>query len=339
MDIAWSSAWWPVIRVLFSGERGFAGETTGFRAANAGRCGPLVATDIDLDGHKEILVAVSDNLITLKGTGNGRFQVGATHFLGVYPRAIITAELDNDGCPDVAAVGASAGGECLAVLLNDGQGSLRTPVQYPTGEYAGDLASADFDLDGHADLAVTCSQTSAPTPRGPDVVMIFRNSGSGLFKAGPTLEGTRPASVVASDFNGDGYADLAVAELRGDGVAILLGGEKLMFAAPVHYAAGPYPADVIAADLSGDHRPDLVLIDQLNGALQILESAGDGTFLPVKEYPLPEAVYPRLAVADFTRDGKLDAAVICPTLIAPAAFEGAVSTVEILVNQTDYTPD
>ena len=86
----------------------------------------------------------------------------------------------------------------------------------------------------------------------------------------PIPVGLEPQSVVAGDFNGDGRADLAVAnegsiDSSGNsipgtgGVSVLLGAGDGTFQDQVAYAAGSDPQALVTGDFNGDGRADLAV--------------------------------------------------------------------------------
>jgi hypothetical protein len=126
----------------------------------------------------------------------------------------------------------------------------------------------------------------------------------------PTLfnAGSFPQAVAVADFNGDGKADLAVADYSTGKVSILLGNGDGTFQAAHTYDVGSEPNSIAVADLNGDGIPDLVTANRASFTVSVLLGNGDGTFQPQRTFAAgtpsisgygPAAV----AVGDFNGDG------------------------------------
>src|SRR5439155_753212 len=120
--------------------------------------------------------------------------------------------------------------------------------------------------------------------------------------------GTAPLSVAIGDFNGDGKADLVVANSGDNDVSILLGNGNGTFAAAVNYAAGSLPYSVAIGDFDGDGKADLAVANFNDNNVSILLGTGNGPFAAAVNYAAGTGPY-SVAISDFNGDGKADLAV------------------------------
>jgi hypothetical protein len=133
-------------------------------------------------------------------------------------------------------------------------------------------------------------------------------SGSGFASPVSYAAGTESASVAVGDFNGDGEADLAIADNGGSSISVLLGSGAGAFKAPVSYTVGTQPVSIAIADFNGDGKSDLAVADQGGAGVSVLLGKGDGTFQPAATFPA--GVQPTsVAAGDFNGDGYADLAV------------------------------
>ncbi|HLZ56079.1 MAG TPA: VCBS repeat-containing protein [Ktedonosporobacter sp.] len=192
-------------------------------------------------------------------------------------------------------------------------------VDYPVDGEPYGLVTADFNGDGHPDLA------TANLSR--NTVTILLNKGDGTFAPGVHYPvGKSPVDLVVGDFNRDGKPDLAVSNLLGNSITVLLNKGDGTFAPGITYPVGSKPENMAAGDLNGNGYPDLVVPNLTSNSVTVLLNKGDGTFAPGVTYPVGSGPY-AVAIGDLNGDGKADLAV--------ANYND--STVTVLFNKGDGT--
>ena len=165
------------------------------------------------------------------------------------------------------------------------------------------VAIADFNHDGNLDVATFTFVYSGR-------VAILLGNGNGTFRP-PVYYNVDSANeslawITAADFNGDGNADLAVVDVAGWNISILLGNGDGTFQPPVQYPTTQRPDFVAVGDFNNDGSQDLIVLDSLY--VSIMLGNGDGTFQP----PIDNGIFKptgSFALGDFDHDGNLDVAV------------------------------
>jgi FG-GAP-like repeat/FG-GAP repeat len=129
------------------------------------------------------------------------------------------------------------------------------------------------------------------------------------FFTAPTFAvGASPVAQAVGDFNGDGRADLVVANQGSNSVSVLIGNEDGTFAAKTDYAVGVTPIAVAVGDFNGDGKLDIATVNFASKTVSLLLGNGDGTFRPQAQIVLATTPV-SLAVGDFNGDNKLDLAI------------------------------
>lgn len=275
--------------------------------------------DTDLAVADENANSVSIFLAHNDAAGNpdGTFTPGEILTAGAKPVSVVAANFRDStaaGVLDLAV--ANQGDDTLSIFPGNADGTFQQPpnvLTLPGGSAPAALAAADFNKDGHMDLAVA--------DEGTNTISIFLGNGDGTFKPRTDYQvGSNPAWISAADLNGDGVADLAVAnsgatatgsagnQINGDSVSVLLANGDGTFQSHVDYPAGAGPMSIAVADFNIDGLPDLAVADQTDNAVSLLPGTGSGQFgvnLELNAGNSPVGI----VSADFNGDRRPDAAV------------------------------
>ena len=258
----------------------------------------------DLDGDGDSDLAVIDrnsDLRVLFNNGNGAFPTSLT-FNDLWPATtsdIDMADLDRDGDNDLAVAFMTIYGT-VSILLNNGDGTFATPVNYDTCYSTQAVAIADLNGDFHRDTASAsnCFQGS-----------ILLNDGHGTFlDNGDWGDGYVPSGIHTGDLDGDGDREVAFTNGTSD-VTILYNDGTGSFPVMGGVSSIDNPQDVRIADFDGDGDNDLVSTNFYSDDLHVFfnDGAGNLAFTGIK-YRLgdgPEG----MDTADLDLDGDVDAAV------------------------------
>jgi hypothetical protein len=212
------------------------------------------------------------------------------------------------------------------VLLGDGHARFPerkrfvVPANTDGSDTLGDLAVADFNLDGKRDLTVL--ETGLDEPG----IWVLTGDGVGNFTTARQYRTAGDARAIAiADFNRDGNPDLAVTRAGQDtrhgsnpgAVVIRFGdGTGAFPRAEIHRGVGHDPVSIAICHCNGDRKPDLAVVNGfqvfvLNAKrpdVRVLLGDGRGGFLRPKRYRAGKSLG-SIAVADFNRDRKSDLAV------------------------------
>ncbi len=194
------------------------------------------------------------------------------------------------------------------------------PVEGYTASIEGNgpqMATRDFNEDGHLDIAVSASID--------DAVKILLGNGRGGFSSFTTSPvGEHPRSIVAGDVNADDHLDLLTANRISEDVSVLLGDGMGSFSAAPSVPVGE-TWGVALLDVNEDLLPDLFATEfnptsGAPGSVHLYLNTGGGSFAFLASYTV--GVNPvELRVADLNADGVPDVAVTCMG-VSPGAFGG-----------------
>jgi FG-GAP-like repeat/PASTA domain/FG-GAP repeat len=257
----------------------------------------------DLNSDRKLDIAVTNGSGTvsiLLNTGRGRFPAKRAYRVGRDPASVAIGDVNDDRKPDL--VVANYDDSTVSVLLNLGQGRYGTKQDYATATGPVAVVIRDLNGDGKPDLAsanLGDQNTEDPQP----TLSVLLGSGDGSF--GTHVDYPTPGTafaVASADLNGDGRADLVVADPPKLSV-FLNSADGLQ--APRNYTNydGYY---VAIADMNGDRKPDLVTDEPYYVSVRL--NRGDGSFGRRKRYP-GEPFPQGLAVGDLNRDRRPDVVV------------------------------
>jgi len=248
------------------------------------------------------------------------FYISPTQTGAKSPLAIITADFNKDGKPDLATANQRFGN--ISVLLGDGTGRFEQPQVrvFPSVLSPTSIKVGDFNNDGNLDLVVV--------GRAPgnswimERIAIHLGNGTGHFgdASGQPIKQSFSnipdvVSVATGDFNRDGKIDLTVVGFdsfdyvsRPRFVTTLHGDGAGSFAVANNYRLfdleySNSPEDVAVGDLNGDALPDLAA--GMSHSTRIYLNSGSG-FNKVGD--VPHGLSRSIAIADLNGDGNTDIA-------------------------------
>ncbi|MDZ4714490.1 MAG: FG-GAP-like repeat-containing protein [Cytophagales bacterium] len=268
------------------------------------------------------LIAYSASPFVVTFTGGGTidacsFAAKVDFAAGTSPFSVSIGDIDGDGMADLAVANFNAS-NTVSVFRNtsSGAGSINyaAKVDFTTGTLPSSVSIGDLDGDGKADLAVANYSSNT--------VSVFRNTSSvGSISYAAKVDfttGTSPLSVSIGDLDGDGKADLAVANLASFTVSVLRntssGVGDISYAAKVDFTTGTGPESVSIGDLDGDGKADLAVANYNSNTVSVFRNTASGpgsiSYAAKIDFTTGSGSGPySVSIGDLDGDGKADLAV------------------------------
>ena len=276
-----------------------------------------VVADLDGDGNMDFISSNTHpgSFSTAMNDGQGNLVLLGAHsfggFGGTHPVSVAAGDFDEDGNVDLITPDDFDGK--TSFHGGNGDGTFQPPTVVAVGDAdltrggmrgSGPIGAqvADFDRDGHLDVAIANRATNS--------VSVLFNDGDAVFDfrdLGPYGVGAQPTSLAIADFDGDGSPDIAAGSSVSSGVKVLLNdgsgnfGEKL----PTGFRTQGVAYHVAAGDFDNDEDEDLVTASVSGNSVSVFLNDGLGTFGDALSIGINRTPY-SVIVTDLNADGNLD---------------------------------
>ena len=307
IDIA-STGYDGFVSVLMGLGTGNFGLFTKYSSGNL--CTSLLSSDLNNDNKIDIAVTNNNgNTVSiLLGNGLGAFASTVNYSSGVVNSNILINDFNKDGYNDVAALNTL---NKVSILFGSSTGTLSTPVSYSLIASPLDIDSADFNNDGNIDLVITYN-----TSGFSDKFSVLLGSSSGTFS--PPINAGGPynpvyGKITTSDFNNDGYKDLAIVDIYHNNISLCLGANNGTFSLVANVAISTAPNSISSGDLNNDGKIDIVTTKTSTNIVTVNLCTSISSGIPSYATPVNYSVSVNpsdLLIKDFNLDGLLDIVTI-----------------------------
>jgi hypothetical protein len=270
--IVWQTATTGALKI-FKGDG--AGNFSIIQDIPIGHGSSLLISDLDRDGHTDILVTLylDGKLVILYGDGS--FLYGGVRSdidAGQSPYAVAVGDLNEDGLSDIVVSNYVVGASAVSVMLGVADRRFGERVSYPAGN--GATAVLVFDANGDGAVDIIASDATSGN------IAVLANAGVGTLAAPEFFSiakvGALTFSLAASDLNNDGVLDVVAANAGTASVSVALGRPTGGFESPQEILSVATPRRVLIADVNRDGRKDVLVISDvaISNTLSILTNSG-----------------------------------------------------------------
>jgi FG-GAP-like repeat/FG-GAP repeat len=276
---------------------------------------PMAFAIGDFNGDSKLDIVINGTGLggaILLGNGDGSFETPIA-LPQLSSGDIVAGDFNHDGKQDVALCTNSSPSSPITVLLGNGDGSFQAPIYSTVASPAGGAIAVDANGDGKLDLAMSDPDSAALT--------VLLGNGDGTFGlpvtlALPSQHGIEAGPTVVADFNGDGKADIVVAQGQSGTPQLTVfpgngdGTFRPSISSPINTGSQYANAvqSIAVGDFNGDGKADCAALIALSQTIAVLLGNGDGAFQSSILTTLP-GLGAAIAAGDFNQDGKLDVAV------------------------------
>ncbi len=304
-----------------------SGGVTSFSESYLGDVPMQVASaDVNGDGKPDLIEVLGSSqvevLLNTTQLGDSAISFAAPVYFntGDGVVTVATADFNGDGMPDLVLT--SSGDIMVDVLLNtttpgDSNVTFSNFASFAAGSSVRWIATGDFNGDGLPDIAALDDMDAT-------VSVLINTTGNGgtvpSFAAQQVFAvGSWPNMITTADINGDGKADIVVANNGENALSVLLdttahGSATASFGAEQTLETGSTPDSVVALDVDGDGKIDLVSANAGDGTVSVLmnnTNPGDTTISFDSQVVFTVGDDPEnLVAADVDGDGRLDLVVL-----------------------------
>lgn len=276
--------------------------------------GPVIAEDVNNDGHPDIIVGQGQSRVVtvLLGNGKGAFTPapGPRIGFGYPPGEMDLGDVNNDGILDLGVT--THDSYDVDILLGDGKGGFKmssgSPFTASAGVKAHTHGFAFADVNGDRKLDIITANNEDHN------IAVMLGDGRGGFTRAPASPfgvGPRPYPFGVWDVDGDGNIDVVTPSSVPDGRTVTVmtgdgkGGFREALGSPIPVPPTPY--FIALGDINGDRYTDIAASHDDRDLVTILLNDGKGRFRPApgSPYRLGFRAF-ELVLADVNRDMKTD---------------------------------